>query len=195
MEPLVAKIIYGVGYWIANFAIRARHIKVRQQIRVRSNQTTGLDTSLFFTVGIGGFLVPLLYMFTRLLSFADYLIPLWIGVIGVVILAAGDWLFWKSHKDLGANWSPILEIREGHTLITAGIYARIRHPMYASLWLLVLAQAMILPNYVAGFSGLVPFAILYFQRVGKEERMMLQEFGSEYEQYRTRTGRLLPKFR
>jgi len=195
MEPLVAKIIYGVGYWIANFAIRARHIKVRQQIRVRSNQNTGLDTSLFFTVGIGGFLVPLLYMFTRLLSFADYLIPLWIGVIGVVILAAGDWLFWKSHKDLGANWSPILEIREGHTLITAGIYARIRHPMYASLWLLVLAQAMILPNYVAGFSGLVPFAILYFQRVGKEERMMLQEFGSEYEQYRTRTGRLLPKFR
>jgi protein-S-isoprenylcysteine O-methyltransferase Ste14 len=195
MEPLVAKIIYGVGYWIANFAIRARHIKVRQQIRVRSNQNTGLDTSLFFTVGIGGFLVPLLYMFTPLLSFADYLIPLWIGVIGVVILAAGDWLFWKSHKDLGANWSPILEIREGHTLITAGIYARIRHPMYASLWLLVLAQAMILPNYVAGFSGLVPFAILYFQRVGKEERMMLQEFGSEYEQYRTRTGRLLPKFR
>lgn len=146
-------------------------------------------------MGVGGFLVPLFYVFSPLLSFADYSIPLWIGVIGVAILAAGDWVFWKSHKDLGANWSPVLEIREEHTLVTAGIYARIRHPMYLSIWLLVVAQAMILPNYMAGFSGLIPFGILYFQRVGKEEQMMMQEFGGEYEQYRTRTGRLLPKLR
>lgn len=195
MEPLVAKIIYGVGYWLANFAIRARHIKARQRVRVRSNRNTRLDTSLFLSVGVGGFLIPLLYVFSPLLSFADYSIPLWVGLTGVAVLAAGDWVFWKSHKDLGANWSPVLEIREEHTLVTAGIYARIRHPMYLSIWLLVIAQAMILPNYVAGFSGLIPFGILYFQRVGKEERMMLQEFGGEYEQYRTRTGRLLPKLR
>lgn len=193
MEPLVAKIIYVVGYWVANFVIRGPHIKARQQVRVRGNRNSRLDTSLFFAVGTGGFLVPLLYVFTPLLSFADYFIPLWIGVTGVVILAAGNWIFWKSHKDLGRNWSPTLELREGHTLVTNGIYARIRHPMYSSLWLLVMAQAMILPNYVAGFSGLVPFGILYFQRVAKEERMMLEEFGSEYEQYLKRTGRLFPK--
>ena len=195
MEPLVAKVIYIVGYWVANFVIRARHIRARQQVRVRAGRNTRLDTSLFIIVGAGGFLVPLLYVLTPLLSFADYSIPLWTGLTGVTTLAAGDWVFWKSHKDLGANWSPVLEIREGHTLVTAGIYSRIRHPMYLSIWLLVIAQAMILPNYLAGFSGLVPFAILYFQRVGKEERMMAQEFGSEYELYVTRTGRLLPKFR
>src|SRR2546425_4745562 len=146
MEPLVAKIIYVVGYWVANFVIRARHIKARQQVRLRANRNSRLDTSLFFIVGAGGFLVPLLYVFTPLLSFADYSIPLWVGLTGIAILAAGNWFFWKSHKDLGANWSPILEIREGHTLVTAGIYARIRHPMYLSLWLLVIAQVMILPN-------------------------------------------------
>ena len=195
MEPLVAKIIYGVGYWLANFAIRARHIKARQQVRVRSNRNTRLDTSLFLSVGVGGFLIPLFYVFTPLLSFADYSIPLWVGLTSVAVLAAGNWVFWKSHKDLAANWSPVLEIREQHTLVTAGIYARIRHPMYLSIWLLVIAQAMILPNYVAGFSGLVPFMVLYFQRVGKEERMMMEQFGSEYEQYLSRTGRLLPKIR
>ena len=193
MDPLVAKIIYIVGYWLANFAIRARHIAARQRERVRTNKNTRLDNSLFLTVGVGGFVVPLLYVFTPLLSFADYSSPLWIGVTGAVLLVVGDWVFWKAHKDLGRNWSPILEIREGHTLITTGIYAHIRHPMYSSLWLLVIAQAMLLPNWVAGMSGLVPFAILYFQRVAKEERMMKEEFGSEYEQYLKRTGRVLPK--
>ena len=66
--------------------------------------------------------------------------------------------------------------------------------MYLSLWLLVIAQALILPNYVAGFAGLLPFGILYFQRVAREERMMVEEFGSEYERYLHKTGRLFPKF-
>jgi protein-S-isoprenylcysteine O-methyltransferase Ste14 len=58
---------------------------------------------------------------------------------------------------------------------------------------LVLAQVMILPNYVAGFSGLLPFGILYFLRVNREEQMMLEQFGSDYAQYRRRTGSLIPK--
>ena len=193
MDPLVAKIIYVVGYWIANFVIRAPHIKVHQRSPIRSNRNTRMDTSLFLAVGVGGFLVPLLYVFTAVLAFADYTIPLWVGMTGVALLALGDWVFWKSHRDLGRNWSPKLEMRENHRLVTEGIYRRIRHPMYLSIWLLVIAQAMILPNYVAGFSGLVPFALLYFLRVGNEEKMMGEEFGAEYEQYLRKTGRLVPK--
>lgn len=194
MEPLVAKIFYVAGYWLANFVIRAPHIRAHGRIPVRADQKTRADTALFFSVGAGGFLIPLFYVFTPLLSFADYFIPPWIGVAGVGVLAAGNWVFWKSHRDLGGNWSPTLEIRAQHRLVTEGIYRRIRHPMYLSLWLLVVAQAMILPNYVAGFSGLFPFGILYFTRVGKEEKMMTEHFGAEYEKYRKRSGRLFPKF-
>jgi protein-S-isoprenylcysteine O-methyltransferase Ste14 len=195
MEPLVAKIIYVAGYWVANFVIRAPHIKAHHQTPIRANRKTRMDTALFVTVGVGGFFIPLLYVFTRFFSFADYSVPLWIGVTGVAILVLGDWVFWKSHQDLGTNWSPTLEIRQNHTLVTEGIYQRIRHPMYLSIWLLVISQAMILPNYVAGFSGVLPFGVLYFLRVGKEEKMMTEQFGSEYEQYLRKTGRLFPKLR
>lgn len=195
MEPFTAKLVYFLGYWLANFVIRAPHIKNHQRLKIRSDHKNRADTVLFITVGIGGFLVPLFYVFTPLLSFADYAIPLWVGVTGVVLLVAGDWVFWKSHQDLGGNWSPTLEIREDHRLVTEGIYRHVRHPMYSSLWLLVIAQAMILPNYVAGFTGLLPFGVLYFLRVKTEERMMLEEFGSEYEQYCQRTGRLIPKLK
>jgi protein-S-isoprenylcysteine O-methyltransferase Ste14 len=193
MEPLVAKIIYMVGYWVANFVIRAPYIKAHQQLPIRANRKTRADTGLFLTVGIGGFFLPLVYVFTPLLSFADYSSPLRVGLSGVVVLLLGNWVFWKSHKDLGTNWSPTLEIREKHTLVTHGIYRRIRHPMYLSIWLLVIAQAMILPNYIAGFSGVIPFAVLYVLRVPKEERMMREQFGKEYDEYLLGTGRILPK--
>jgi len=194
MEPLIAKIIYMAGYWVANFVIRIPHIKAHGRLPIRANHNTRADTSVFLAVGLGGFLVPLFYVFTPLLSFADHSLPLWIGATGTVLLLLGDWVFWKSHKDLAGNWSPTLQIRRHHTLVTNGIYRRVRHPMYLSLWLLVVAQAMILPNYVAGFSGLLPFGILYFLRVGNEEKMMAEYFGAEYEQYMKRTGRLFPKF-
>src|SRR5688572_7584240 len=143
MEPLAAKIIYVVGYWLANFAIRGPHLKAHSRLGIRTNCKTPADTALFLSVSIGGFLLPLLYVFTPIFSFADYHIPLWVGISGVVVLLLGDWVFWKSHKDLGTNWSPTLEIREQHTLVTNGIYLHIRHPMYLSIWLLVIAQAMI----------------------------------------------------
>jgi protein-S-isoprenylcysteine O-methyltransferase Ste14 len=195
MHPTIAKIIYFVGFWMANFVIRAPHIKTHHATAVSLNRKTPGDTSLFLAVGIGGFLIPLFYVFTPWLAFADYTIPLPVGLAGVVLLVLGDVVFWKSHRDLGRNWSPTLELREGHKLVETGIYARVRHPMYSAIWLLVIAEAMILPNYIAGLSGLIPFAILYVQRVGKEERMMLEQFGAGYERYMSRTGRLLPKFR
>ena len=195
MDPLLAKIVFVFGFVVANFVIRAPHIKAHHRLPIRANRNTRADTSLFLGVSVGGFLIPLLYVFTPLFSFADYSLPWWVGVTGVAVLVLANWVFWKSHKDLGGNWSPTLQIRQDHKLVTRGIYQRIRHPMYLSLWLLVMAQAMILPNYVAGLAGLFSFAILYFQRVAKEERMMSEEFGREYEQYLQKTGRLFPKLR
>jgi protein-S-isoprenylcysteine O-methyltransferase Ste14 len=104
------------------------------------------------------------------------------------------WLFWRSHHDLGTNWSATLEVREGHTLITHGIYEKIRHPMYAAIWLWALGQGLLLRNWVAGWAGLLAFGTLYFLRVANEERMMLDQFGADYQRYQERTGRLLPKF-
>ena len=52
--------------------------------------------------------------------------------------------------------------------------------MYSAFWLWAIAQALLLPNWAAGFAGLVGFGTLYFGRVAREERMMLQTFGDSY---------------
>jgi protein-S-isoprenylcysteine O-methyltransferase Ste14 len=103
-------------------------------------------------------------------------------------------VFWRAHADLGQNWSPTLQIREGHRLVTNGIYQSIRHPMYASQWLWVIAQALLLQNWIAGLGGVISFLPMYLLRVGPEEQMMVDEFGEEYRNYMGRTGRVLPKW-
>ena len=88
-----------------------------------------------------------------------------------------------------------VELREGHELITNGLYARIRHPMYAAIFLFSIAQGLLLANWLAGWGALVAFASLYFARVQSEEKLMLDTFGDEYRDYIRRTGRLFPSLR
>jgi protein-S-isoprenylcysteine O-methyltransferase Ste14 len=64
--------------------------------------------------------------------------------------------------------------------------------MYAALLLYDVAYALVIPNWVAGPSNLVAFAVLFALRVRAEERMMLEQFGDEYTAYMARTKRLVP---
>jgi protein-S-isoprenylcysteine O-methyltransferase Ste14 len=140
------------------------------------------------------FLVPIVYGATSWLDFANYTLPAWAGWLGVLLLGGAILVFWRSHADLGVQWSPSLEIRETHELITRGIYGIIRHPMYASQLLWVIAQPLLLQNWIAGFLNLLVFIPFYFLRVRAEEQMMLETFGEQYRAYMERTGSVLPKF-
>jgi protein-S-isoprenylcysteine O-methyltransferase Ste14 len=139
-----------------------------------------------------GFVVPLIWVASPAFSFAEF--PLLTGplVTGVVCLAIGLWLFYRSHADLGTNWSITLELHKQHHLITQGVYRRIRHPMYLALALYSVGRALIIPNWVAGPSNLIAFAILLALRIRAEERMMVEGFGAEYVAYSMRTKRLIP---
>jgi protein-S-isoprenylcysteine O-methyltransferase Ste14 len=137
-------------------------------------------------------ILPLLYLFTPLLAFADYRLPVLVPWCGAAIMVASLWLFWRSHADLGQNWSVSLELREGHQLVTHGVYRRIRHPMYASIWLWAMAQGMLLQNWLAGWSVVPVFATMYFLRIPREERLMCESFGEAYHAYMRRTGQLWP---
>ena len=62
----------------------------------------------------------------------------------------------------------------------------------AAAYGVALAQALLLPNWIAGLSGFVGFGILFFGRVGREEEMMMQGFGEEYRTYMAHTARVVP---
>jgi len=190
MSPWIAKPVILVAT-VAMIAIRAPHGQRSRGVKVVKSRKGPLEVVLLLLVTLG-FFVPLIWLATPVLSFAEYPLHPVPFAAGVVCLAAGLWLFYRSHADLGTNWSITLEVREQHRLVTQGVYRRVRHPMYSALLLHSIGQALVLPNWVAGPSYLVPFVILFAFRVRAEEGLMLEQFGDEYAAYMTQTKRLVP---
>jgi protein-S-isoprenylcysteine O-methyltransferase Ste14 len=130
--------------------------------------------------------------------------PPWLGVLSVPL---PDWLRWMgvalgavsfvlyawSQATLGKAWSPHLQMREEHQLVTTGPYARIRHPIYLALIGFLTGIALVTANWF--FIALLVVSIVVLAlRIPKEEQMMIEDFGEEYKVYMQRTGRLFPKW-
>ena len=190
MNPWFARAAV-IAATIVMIAIRAPHGQRSRSVPVKRSAKGGLETGLL-TVAWLGFFLPLVWLFSRLLDFAEYPLHPVPYVAGVVTLAVGLYLFHRSHADLGTNWSITLEVREGHRLVTEGVYRLVRHPMYLALFLYSAGLALVLPNWVAGPSYLAAFGLLFALRLGPEERLMREEFGADYDVYAARTKRLVP---
>jgi len=191
---LAAKIIWCVGV-IAWFVIRYPHARrsrrtARQRIAHRKLELVLLSIS---SLGLG--VIPAIFVFSGEPRFASYPIQTWQVVAGALIFLAALVLFRLTHAALGRNWSVTLEVRENHALVTDGIYKYVRHPMYSAFWLWAIAQAFLLPNWIAGLAGIAGFGTLYLVRVRHEEQMMLETFGSAYADYANRTGRVIPRLK
>ncbi|WP_112664319.1 protein-S-isoprenylcysteine O-methyltransferase [Microvirga flavescens] len=192
MTPTIAKaafVLLAVGWYLIRvpFARKSRRTPIARSARGVREITL---LSISFT-GLG--LVPLVYVATGFPKFAAYTFNPVQAFVGVIVTCAALAMFRLTHKALGRNWSVTLEVRENHKLVTEGVYRRIRHPMYTAFWLWAVAQALLLPNFVAGLSGIVGFGTLYLFRVAEEERLMIEAFGEPYRAYMARTGRLIPR--
>lgn len=121
------------------------------------------------------------------LAFPDLL--LWIGTS--FLLCSIPYMMWV-HRTLGQHYSYALETKTEQKLIVSGPYARIRHPLYSAHTLFNLGMI-----FLTAYIPLIVFAVLgvpfTYARMKSEEKMMIEKFGSEYEEYMVRTGRIFPK--
>jgi len=193
MSNPIFKLIYFIELVIISVVRSLGTTKYRKLSTVKDRGST-LDTILLALNGVG-MIVPVVYVCSSVLDFADYSLPDWLRWIGVLMFAAASVMLWMTHRDLGRNWTPTLGLREEHTLVTEGIFKYIRHPMYAAHLLWAIAQPLILTNWIAGFSFLIPQIPQYLLRIEDEEQMMLEQFGTQYQEYMDRTGRFLPRLK
>jgi protein-S-isoprenylcysteine O-methyltransferase Ste14 len=188
----VFKIVYFIEYVVISL-VRTSQTRKYRRLKVAEDRKTLVDMLLLALAGIA-MILPLIHVFSSLLAFANYSLPTWVRWLGAILFAMAIWLLWRSHVDLGRNWTPVLGIREEHELVTEGVFRYIRHPMYAAHILWGIATVLMLHNWIAGFPMLVVFGTQYLSRMGAEEQMMLDQFGAEYEDYMHRTGRIFPRW-
>jgi protein-S-isoprenylcysteine O-methyltransferase Ste14 len=191
MNPLYSRITFFLCT-VAYFAIRSPHIRANKRLSVAESRKGKLEVALLAVSSIGMVGLPIAWCLSPVLHRWDYPLHPALYAAGTLVLLCALVLFYLAHAQLGTNWSVSLEMRKEHRLMTTGVYRRVRHPMYAAIGLYCLGQALLIPSWVAGPSGLVSFALLFALRLGPEEKMMLDRFGAEYEAYRARTYRLVP---
>jgi protein-S-isoprenylcysteine O-methyltransferase Ste14 len=111
--------------------------------------------------------------------------------LGVALFAIGGALrIWPVFV-LGRRFSGLVAIQPGHRLVTSGVYGVIRHPSYLGLLINALGWALAFRSGV----GVLLTALLVpplLARIHAEERLLRDQFGSEYEAYCRRTWRLIP---
>jgi protein-S-isoprenylcysteine O-methyltransferase Ste14 len=182
-------------WWVCAALFTALRVPFFRRATREVTRTSWRDTTDWLLLQIAklGFgVLPVIYLITKFPRSAGYTFFPPFVVLGPLVFLAGILVLYRAHCDLGRGFSGYLEIRQGHRLATSGIYAHIRHPMYLAYLLWATAQAMLLPNWVAGFSALATGGLFFAVRIPREEKMMLETFGDDYRAYMARTSRLVP---
>lgn len=191
MTKTVAELVWFAGL-IVWYIIRHPFERAARKMGVKKSLLTWREWALLAIASLGLFLIPAAYVLTGFPGSLDREFIPAIGWLGLLPLCGALWLFRRSHVDLGRNWSVTLKLREQHVLVKTGVYRLVRHPMYSSFFLLGLAQLFLLPNWLAGVSGLIGAGMLFAFRVLREEEMMFEHFGDEYRSYMAVTKRIIP---
>jgi protein-S-isoprenylcysteine O-methyltransferase Ste14 len=113
--------------------------------------------------------------------------------IAVALTAAGVGVAIWARWHLGANWSGVVTLKEGHELIRTGPYRSIRHPIYTGILLAILGTALA----IGEVRGLVALAIAwgsFYFKARREESFLAQEFGPRFAEHQQHTGMFLPRF-
>jgi protein-S-isoprenylcysteine O-methyltransferase Ste14 len=127
------------------------------------------------------------------MAWSSLALPMWLRWMGVLSLLCGSALLVWTFRTLGRNLTDTVVTREKHTLVVHGPYFWIRHPLYSSAALVILAVSLIASNWFFFALGVGVLAIL-IMRTRTEEMNLVARFGDSYQRYMDRTGRFLPRF-
>ncbi len=195
--------VFRLAIWLLFAGVMAMRLYFSRQVR-RGGERLMPDRAAVQREGRGMFAARVtlfLMMAAWLVLYALY--PPWMGMLsfplpgwlrwvgfGLGLASVGLWTW--TQAALGKHWSPQLQLRQDHHLVTGGPYARARHPLYTAMMGFGAGLALLSANWV--FLALAVLIVVgAFLRVPKEERMLLERFGADYRAYMQRTGRFLPK--
>jgi protein-S-isoprenylcysteine O-methyltransferase Ste14 len=199
LPSTLPSVIYTCGLLIAE-GLRLPH-RLHRLLSPGEWQSAGGDkrtigeTAVIAAIVLGIWILPGVYIFTTWLNPFDFSLPAWVTLPATLVFGLSLAIRWKAQRDLGRAWSHRVELSAHHSLVTEGIYSRVRHPLYASLILWALAQPALLQNWIAGFAGAVAVGLIWFVRVPAEEAMLQARFGEAYRRYSARTGTVIPRRR
>lgn len=112
-------------------------------------------------------------------------------VVGLLFIGLGLPVVLVAVATLRGSYSSTLVIREDHRLVRHGIYKTVRHPVYSGAILVLVGLPLCLSS-VLGTAFMLLVIPLFLNRIGMEERLLIEEFGEEYKAYMEASRKLVP---
>ena len=115
-----------------------------------------------------------------------------LSVIGVIIIVTGMIIRFIAIKQLGRFFTVNVTIRNEHQLVQSRFYKYLRHPSYTGSLLSFLGFGISLNNWLSLPIVFLPVLFAFIYRMKIEERVMIEQFGKQYEEYVSKTKRIIP---
>jgi protein-S-isoprenylcysteine O-methyltransferase Ste14 len=124
---------------------------------------------------------------------------LWAQIFGteaahVVAMVLGYAIVFGGATLVADGWRRIHKARREERLVTDGVYARMRHPQYTGLFLIVFGEGIVHWPTIVSVAAFPVIVLAYTLLARKEERQMLEKFGDEYREYQRRVPMFIPRF-
>ena len=169
--------------------------------RVLMLRRRGIEAMKFGKIDKTDFLIPPFALFYFYLVFANTFnlptvskqvffqseIIAWIGVL--FCLAGSSLLLW-SLVSFGKSFRVGIDTERPGKLITTGIFALSRNPIYVGFAFILLGQFLIFPNWIL-LVYLAAGIWLFHRQVLREEAYLMKHYGKEYVEYSSRVRRYL----
>lgn len=118
--------------------------------------------------------------------------PRSMGVTGLALMLLGLVLVLVSQTAMGTSWRIGVDEEERTELVTRGIFALVRNPVFTGMGVLLAGQALVVPSAISVAALAVFVAAVQVQVRAMEEPYLVRTHGAAYRSYTTRTGRFVP---
>jgi protein-S-isoprenylcysteine O-methyltransferase Ste14 len=124
---------------------------------------------------------------------------LWAQLFGtpnahIVAMLLGYAIVFSGATLVADGWRRIHQARREDGLMTDGIYARMRHPQYTGLFLIVFGEGIVHWPTILSVIAFPVIVIAYTLLALREEKQMLAKFGDDYRHYQQRVPMFIPRF-
>jgi protein-S-isoprenylcysteine O-methyltransferase Ste14 len=124
--------------------------------------------------------------------FGSHAVDWVLAVLAVVIAAGSAWLVNSAARQLGKQWALAARLVEGHELIQDGPYRLVRNPIYSGMFGMLLATGLVVARWTPLAIAIVVFLAGTYIRIQREERLLREAFGSEFDAYSRNVPALIP---
>lgn len=171
------------AYWIIT-EIQAQKGKPRVKSPTKTEKI-----KRFISNGFEIFIIIQL-LFLNIFSYGQYM---WLQIVGFAIVLISLLISITARREIGLNWSHAAEyeIKKDHELVTSGIYAYIRNPIYTAIFLSHLGVEMVAHSYLV-FGVLFISPVLFYVQAKSEEKILRAHFGKKYDEYRRHSKMFIP---